>query len=117
MDRELRLHYRVDSVLPDEHDENQFIAKYRILDDDRNEYFPFEIRVPKDVSPAGEYWQPVFEAVEQFYSRKEDILTYSYKIIRLVIEQIFKQTKKAPPKKVPTAKTPNPKKKESKSDA
>ena len=53
MNREERAHYRIVSVEPDQGDGNLFIAKYEILDDEHGEFFPFELRVPKDVKPPG----------------------------------------------------------------
>ena len=99
LDLKPRLRSRIVSVEPDALDSNYFVAKYEVLNDDRNEYYPFELRVPKDASPGLECWDSVFESVKSFYSRKEDILTYGYRITQQIIEEIFKQTKKAPPKK------------------
>ncbi len=94
-------HYRIESVKQDEFDSNTFIAKYEVLDDEKKTFYPFEVRVPKVAVPEGPYWKPIFESVGVLYSRKEDRLTYGYKIIQLIIDDIYKQTKVAPPKKSP----------------
>ena len=94
MNREVRAHYRIISVEPDPGDGNLFIAKYEILDDEDREFYPFELRVPKDVKPEGEYWKALFEQVGELYGRREESLTYGYKIKQLIFEAIFKQTKK-----------------------
>ncbi|MEP0813579.1 MAG: hypothetical protein HRF49_02800 [bacterium] len=103
MDREERVHYRILSVSPDGAS-NLFIAKYELLDDERNTFFQFELRVPADVEAVASYWQPLFEQVGTLYERKEDVLAYGYRIKQAIIEAIFKQTKKEAPKKTPAAK-------------
>ncbi len=105
MDRALLLHYRVNSVAPDPADGARFIAKYEVLNDEDGKFYPFEIVLPRDVDVTGEYWKPIFDSVGLFYSRREDILTYGYRIIQFIFDEIFKQTKEAPPKKTASKKT------------
>jgi hypothetical protein len=125
LDRNPIQHYKVESVKPDEFDPEVFVAKYEVLDDEKKSFYPFEIRVPKNALPESDSWKPVFDSVSNLYSRKEDKLTYGYKIMQLIIDEIYKQTKQAPPKKAATDKTvtgevaekPNAKKEKSAPDA
>jgi hypothetical protein len=111
---EPKLRCRVISVEPDALGAGYFIAKYEVLNDDKDEFYQFEIRVPKEAEPSMECWISVFDSVRSFYSRKEDVLTYSYKLIQQIIDLIFKQTKKAPPKKEAVVKTGDEKPREAK---
>lgn len=105
MDRALLLHYRVKSVAPDPSDAAHFIAKFEVLNDEDGKFYPFEIILPRDIDVTGDYWKPVFESVGLFYSRREDILTYGYRIVQFIFDEIFKQTKEAPPKKAASKKS------------
>ena len=107
LDRDEKQHYKVVSVSPDAIPGN-FVAKYEVLDDEKGEFFPFEIRIPADAGPEHEAFKAVFTHVALLYSRKEDILSYGYKIIHGIISDLFKQTKKEAPKKTPAAKAAKP---------
>jgi len=80
--------------------DGKFLVSYHIHHPFTGNHHYLEVAVPKDVDPIHPVWDEVTKEFEKLFTRKENMLVYRDILRTLIIEEIFKRTKKPPAKAV-----------------
>ena len=78
--------------------DGEFLVSYHIHHPFTGNHHYLEVTVPKDVDPIHPVWDEVTKEFQKLFTRTENMLVYRDILRTLIIEEIFKRTKKPPAK-------------------
>jgi hypothetical protein len=79
-------------------EDGAFVVDYRVTHPFTGESHGFSLKVPRDVEPSDSVWAGATSAFAEMFPRSELMLVYRDVLRTMVIEEVFKRTKKAKPK-------------------
>jgi hypothetical protein len=78
-------------------------CRYQVQHPLTGKVYQFGLTVPREVTPLSPVWAELDKVFAELFSRREYMLTYRDTAKTLILEAVYKLTKKPPPKKKPAA--------------
>ncbi len=96
----LKAKHRVIELTSIKEADGNFQISYHIHNPFTGKHHYFDLTVPKEVTPIDPIWDEITRKFDELFVRKENSLVYRDILRTLVIEEIYKRTKKPPKREV-----------------